>query len=94
MLPLCSDRTRTIASMAAFPCILYQHLHVRLDGHFCAVHAVADMLRRVWLSYPCPAHIVLALHSAQAAKAAEEAAEAEEAAADAAAAKARLPALP
>ena len=28
-------------------------MHVRLDGQFCAVHAVADMLRSVCLTYPC-----------------------------------------
>ena len=27
------------------PCVLHQRLRVRLDGHFCTVHAVADMLR-------------------------------------------------
>ena len=37
----CQDKT-------AFPCILYQRLQVRLDGHLCAVHAVADMLRCVF----------------------------------------------
>ena len=39
--------------MTAFPCILYQRLQVRLDGHFCTMHAVVDMLRSVWLTYPC-----------------------------------------
>ena len=29
--------------MTAFLCMLYQRLQVRLDGHFCAVHALADM---------------------------------------------------
>ena len=36
--------------MTAFPCILYQRLQVRLDKHFCDVHAVADMLRGVCLT--------------------------------------------
>ena len=31
-------------------CILYERLQVRLEGHFCAVHAVADMLRSVCLT--------------------------------------------
>ena len=34
----------------AFPCIVYRRLQVRLDGHFCAVHAVADTLRSVCLT--------------------------------------------
>ena len=57
-LPLFSDRL--LARMTAFPCILYQRLKVRLDGHFCAAHAVADVLRsnlsarpgaHFWLGY-------------------------------------------
>ena len=31
--------------------MLYQRLQVRSDGHFCAVPAVADMLRSVCLTY-------------------------------------------
>ena len=42
--PLYSDRT--IARMTAFPCTLHHCLQVRLDGHICAVHAVAGMLKR------------------------------------------------
>ena len=36
--------------------LLYQRLQVRLDGHFCAVHAGADMLRSVCPSYLCLRH--------------------------------------
>ena len=36
---------------AVVPCILFQRLHVRVDGHSCAVHAVVGMLRRVCLTY-------------------------------------------
>ena len=36
----CQDKT-------AFPCILHQRLQVRLDGHFCASHAVAGMKKRL-----------------------------------------------
>ena len=39
--------------MTAFPCILCQRLQVQLDGHFCAVHAVAGVLRSVWLTHMC-----------------------------------------
>ena len=36
---------RMLGRITAFPCILYlyQRPQVRLDGHFCAVHAVTDM---------------------------------------------------
>ena len=47
--PLYPDRI--VARMTAFSCILYQHLYpvqLRLDGHSCAVNAVADMLRNVY----------------------------------------------
>ena len=44
---------RIIASMTAFPCILHQRPHVRLARHFCAVHAVADMLISVCLTDRC-----------------------------------------
>ena len=44
---------RSIARMAACPCILYQRLQMRLDRHVCAVHAVTDMLRSVCLTYLC-----------------------------------------
>ena len=50
-LPLYSDRI--IDRMTVFLCILYQRLHVGLDGHFCAVHAMSDMLRRVCPTYLC-----------------------------------------
>ena len=40
-----------LARMTAFPCMLDQRTQVRLDGYFCAVHAVADMLRSVCLTY-------------------------------------------
>ena len=33
-----------------FPIVLYQRQHMRLAGHFCAVRAVADMLRGVCLT--------------------------------------------
>ena len=33
--------------MTAFPCILFQRLHVWQDGQFCAVHTVAGVLRSV-----------------------------------------------
>ena len=36
-LPVFQDG-RMIAKMTAFPCILYQHLQVWLDGHVCAVY--------------------------------------------------------
>ena len=42
-LPLYVDRI--IARMTAFPCIIYQRLQMRLEGHFCAVYALADILR-------------------------------------------------
>ena len=42
---------RILARMTVFPCILYQRLQVRLDGHVCAVLAVGDMLRSVCLTY-------------------------------------------
>ena len=42
---------RLTARMTAFPCTLYQRLQVRLDGHFCDVHAVADTLSSVCLTY-------------------------------------------
>ena len=41
---------RIIASVTAFPYILYQRLQVRLDGHFCVMHAVADRLRSICLT--------------------------------------------
>ena len=34
-------------------------IEVRLDGHFCAVHAVADMLRSVCLTDRCLYNAVL-----------------------------------
>ena len=39
-----------------FPCILCQRLQMRLDGHFCALHAVAGILRSVCLTYRCPCY--------------------------------------
>ena len=48
-LPLYSDRI--LARMTVFSCMLHQRLQVRLDVHFFAVHAVADMPRRVYLTH-------------------------------------------
>ena len=53
-----------MARMIAFPCILYPRLWVRSDAHSCAVHAVAGMRTRVWLTYMClcyAARLLLAL---------------------------------
>ena len=47
--PLYSDCV--LARTTALPCILYQRLQVRLDGHLCTVHAVADMRRSVRLTH-------------------------------------------
>ena len=37
--------------MTASLCRVYQRMQLRLDGQFCAVHAVANMLRSVRLTY-------------------------------------------
>ena len=49
---VCSPCTkdRIIPRMNVLPCILYQRLQMRLDGYFCAVHAVVDMPRSVCLT--------------------------------------------
>ena len=52
-LPLYSDPWYDYQDTTAFLYILYQRLQVRLDGHFCAVHAAADMLRSACLTYLC-----------------------------------------
>ena len=43
-------KDRVVARMTAPPCILYQRLQVRFDGHFCAVRAVAEVLGSVCLT--------------------------------------------